>query len=800
MLERCRVHDDTTGIAGPYCTKLLADAGARVTRYEPPGGDPLRRWGSGGLYEYLNAAKAVEEGPGPDPAEADVYVTDAIATAGATRAPDVADGGTVTTGTAGATRTADVAGTTGTAGGASRRPDVAELLRRNPALVVVTISPFGPDGPWAGRPATEFTLQAATGSTGGRGRPEQPPVAAGGRLGEWITGTYAAVGALAALRTARRHGRGEHVDVAMFDVMAATMVTFPSVFADFQGWPDLPRRPWTVEVPSIEPTADGYVVFTTNSAQQFNDFLVLIGRPDLLDDRELAASPSRFARRDEFLSYVHEYTTKRPSDEVLAEAALFRIPSAPVLTGETVPTFEHFVERGVFRRSRSGRHVEPRVPYRIEPGPRPATTADHEPSPAGEPPDLPLAGVRVLDCTAWWAGPSMSHALACLGADVIKVESTARPDQMRFTGTKPPAADQWWEWGALFHAVNTNKRGITLDLTSPDGLGLFERLVETADMVVENYTPRVMDNFGLGWERLSSINPRLVMVRMPAFGLDGPWRDRTGFAQTMESITGMAWLTGYPDGPPTLVRGACDPVAGMHAVVAALVALDERDRTGGGQFVEVPMVEAALVIAAEQVIEHSATGTVLTRQGNRGPLAAPQGLYPCRQDAGTTGGPELWVAIAVADDDQWRALRRVLGDPEWARDDKLDEASGRRSEHDRIDAELARWTGAQPAEDAVAALVAAGVPAEVVIPNRAVAHNPQIRHRRLLEPEDHPVTGRSEIPGLPFRLSRVDRWLRRPSPTLGQHNDEILDELGVPPAERRRLRAEGVIGETVVRT
>jgi crotonobetainyl-CoA:carnitine CoA-transferase CaiB-like acyl-CoA transferase len=759
MLEGCRVHDDTVGIAGPYCTKLLADAGAQVSKYEPPGGDALRRWGSGGLYEYLNASKTVEEGPAPDPASADVYVTDVT---------DVAD--------------------------------VAELRRRNPALVVVTISPFGGDGPWAGRPATEFTLQAAAGSTGGRGRPEQPPLAAGGRLGEWITGTYAGVGTLAALRTARRHGRGEHVDVAMLDVMAATMATYPSVFADFQGWPDLPRRPWTVEIPSIEPTSDGYIVVTTNSAQQFSDFLVLIGRPDLMDDRELAVSPRRFARRDEFLSYVHDYTTKRPSEEVLSEAALFRIPSAPVLTGETVPAFEHFAARGVFGRSRSGRHLEPRVPYRIEPGPE-ANAVDAAdvvdaaaPTPGDA--DLPLAGVRVLDCTAWWAGPSMTHTLACLGADVIKVESAGRPDYMRFTGTKPPTVEQWWEWGALFHAVNTNKRGLTLDLTAPEGLNLFERLVETADMVVENYTPRVMDNFGLSWERLSALNPRLVMVRMPAFGLDGPWRDRTGFAQTMESITGMAWLTGYPDGPPTLVRGACDPVAGMHAVVAALVALDERDRTGRGQFVEVPMVEAALSIAAEQVIEHSAFGTVLTRQGNRGPVAAPQGLYPCLQDA--DDGPETWVAIAVASDEQWQGLRRLLGDPDWARDDKLDEANGRRSEHDRIDAELSRWTGAQRAEGAVAALVAAGVPAEVVIPSRELAHNPQIRHRGLLEPEDHAVTGHSEIPGLPFRLSRVDRWLRRASPTLGEHNDEILEELGVSPADRDRLRAAGVIGETVV--
>jgi crotonobetainyl-CoA:carnitine CoA-transferase CaiB-like acyl-CoA transferase len=127
---------------------------------------------------------------------------------------------------------------------------------------------------------------------------------------------------------------------------------------------------------------------------------------------------------------------------------------------------------------------------------------------------------------------------------------------MRFASTKLPTEDRWWEWGPLFHGVNGGKRGITLDLGSRLGVEMFERLVETADVLVENYTPRVMEQFGLGWERVHEINPELVMVRMPAFGLDGPWRDRTGFAQTMECVTGMAWLTGFADGPPVLVRGA----------------------------------------------------------------------------------------------------------------------------------------------------------------------------------------------------------------------------------------------------
>ena len=196
----------------------------------------------------------------------------------------------------------------------------------------------------------------------------------------------------------------------------------------------------------------------------------------------------------------------------------------------------------------------------------------------------------MIDFTAWWAGPIASHSLALLGADVVKVESIQRPDGMRFASARPPSVDQWWDWGMVFHGANTNKRGITLDLRSPEGVEIAERLIADADVVIENFTPRVMEGFGLTWERLSELNPRLIMTRMPAFGLSGAWRNNTGFAQTMEQLTGMAAITGYPDEDPQIPRGPCDPLAGMHAVFATLSALEERDQTGKGRLVEVTMV------------------------------------------------------------------------------------------------------------------------------------------------------------------------------------------------------------------
>jgi crotonobetainyl-CoA:carnitine CoA-transferase CaiB-like acyl-CoA transferase len=771
MLENVRVVDLTTDIAGPYCTKIMADAGAEVVKVEATEGDPLRRWGSGALFEYLNTSKLSVHGDvGHLTSAADIVVTDAPV-------------------------------------------DTGDLWSVNPALVVVTITPFGCTGPWADHPSTEFTLQAACGSTGQRGLPEQPPLAAGGRIGEWVTGTYAALGAIAAYREADRCGRGEHVDVAMLDCMAVTMVTYPSVFASFAGWPRQNGTGRVIEVPSIEPTTDGYAVFTTNSSQQFQDFLVMIGRSDLLADPDLRQAAERFARRNEFLAAVHQHTMHRTTAELLEEASLFRIPAGPVLDGSTVPEFEQFVSRGVFQRSPSGRFLQPRVPFRIsgtEPRPFQPAPANGEhtgsvewsstdrsgKARAGEGSGewaLPLAGVRVVDCTAWWAGPAATNVLACLGAEVIKVESVSRPDYMRFVGTRPPSDERWWEWGPIFHGVNVGKQAITLDLNCPQGIETLERLTSTADVLVENYTPRVMDQFGLGWSRLHEINPSLIMVRMPAFGLDGPWRDRTGFAQTMECLTGMAWLTGFVDGPPVLLRGACDPLAGMHSVIATLLALIQRDQSGGGRLVETAMVEAALNAAAEQVLEFGATGEVQQRDGNRGPRAAPQGVYPC-------AGEDRWVALAITTDEQWQSLCSMLGNPTWAIQDDLADEAGRRRRHDHIDRGLAAWTAGQDADKIAGRLVETGVPAATVVPPRDIASNPQLRSRSLFEVEHHQLTGDHEIPMLPFRYSRVERWLRCPAPTLGEHNDAILADIGLSPHAIDQLRQAGIVGERLAGT
>ena len=782
-LAGMRVVDCSTEIAGPYCTKLLVDAGADVVKVEPPDGDPLRRWsasgapiepgGSGSLFQYLNASKRSVvldlEGTGDREVLLDL----------AARADLMVESFPVAK---------------------ARALDLTQerLAARRASLSLVSITPWGRTGPYAERPSTEFTLQAATGSTGYRGLPERGPVCAGGRIGEWIAGSYAAVGALAAWLSARRSGRGRHVDLAIFEAMLLSL----TIYHDLDGqWHEGPL-PQAIEIPSIEPARDGWVGFCTITGQQWVDFCSLIGQPEVGRDERFLDAKMRMQHLPFMQEIIHGWTRERTVDEIVEVASLMRIPVAPVGNGATLPEMDHLVARGVFVRNPAG-FLQPRVPYRLEklpaPGPGPAPALDEHADavraelrgtrPAAPDPEddgvLPLDGLRVIDLSAFWAGPVAASTLAILGADVVKIESIQRPDGMRFAGAV--ANERMWEWSPVFAGANPGKRDVTLRLDSEEGAALLRRLVETADVVMENYSPRVVEHFGLGWETVRELNPRAIMLRMPAFGLDGPWRERTGFAMTIEQASGLAWMTGYPD-LPLVVRGACDPVGGMHAVFALLLALEHRRRTGEGQLVEVPLLEAALNIAAEQVIEHSANGRLLTRDGNRGPAAAPQGVYRC--------GDGSYVAIAVADDDQWRALRGLLDEPEWARDPALDSAAGRRAAHDDIDGHLGTWLSDQDPSRAVERLLTAGVPAERVVNAHYVMPHPQLEHRGFFKTLEHPETGSTRYPSWPMGPEALcTEPLRSPPPTLGQHNEEILaGELGLSAEELDALREEKIIG------
>ena len=361
--------------------------------------------------------------------------------------------------------------------------------------------------------------------------------------------------------------------------------------------------------------------------------------------------------------------------------------------------------------------------------------------------------------TAFWAGPSCTHALALLGAEVIHLEATGRLDGTRMLGA-PPSAEQWWERSPIFSALNTNKKSLTLDIHSESGRQVLDRLIATTDVIVENYTPRVLDQAGLTFEALRAIRDDIILIRMPGFGLDGPWRDQAAFAYTIEDASGLTWLTGHPDQNPLEPYCIGDPNAGIHALAGLLLALEHRRRTGDGVAVEAAMIDAAVNITAEQVIEYSAYGSRLERAGNRGPGASPQDLYETADDE--------WVAIAVVTDEHRQALP-----PD----------------------DLVEWCRQRSADEIVDRLWSDGVPVAKVMQPHHQGELGQLQARGFFEVVDHPVLGSARHSTLPMRFSRGPEQLhRRPAPLLGEHNAELLGELGLTVGDIAALEAGGVIG------
>ena len=324
--------------------------------------------------------------------------------------------------------------------------------------------------------------------------------------------------------------------------------------------------------------------------------------------------------------------------------------------------------------------------------------------------------------------------------------------------------------------------------------------------MIENFSARVMPGFGLGPDEIRALNPRAIFVRMPAFGLDGPWKDRAGFAMNVEQVSGLAWLTGYED-MPLVPRGACDPIGGMHAIFALGMALEERNRTGHGQMVEVALLEPGLNIAAEQVLEYSAYGALLGRNGNAMPHAAPQGVWKTQPDPDDAEAPEgtneadaldsaVWLAISVETEAHWRGLCRALDAQDWLEDGELASLAGRHAAHDRLHARIADWAAQRTRSSALETLLGAGVPASAVINAHSLSPHPQLEARGFFQWLAHPVTGNTRYPGFPARFSALERDLHRsPPPTLGQHTREVLQsELGLNESEVDRLEAESVIG------
>jgi crotonobetainyl-CoA:carnitine CoA-transferase CaiB-like acyl-CoA transferase len=397
----------------------------------------------------------------------------------------------------------------------------------------------------------------------------------------------------------------------------------------------------------------------------------------------------------------------------------------------------------------------------------------------------PLAGVRVIDLTAWQAGPQATMILADYGADVVKIEAPQRLDGWR--GGAGLTADRMYERNPFWNAVNRGKLSISLDLAAAEGRRLFLRLVEDADVVVENFTARVMANLDLAYETLQQVNPAVVMASLSGFGQTGPWRDYSAFAFPTEEASGLAFLNGERGGPPVLIgTSVTDAMVAAMGAVAILAALERRAATGHGDYIDLSQIETLTTFIAGELVQATLTGGDGERVGNERPGLCPHGLFPCRPEGQR-------VAIAVRGDDEWRDLCAVLERGDLLADPALATAAGREEQRPRVDDAVRAWTATRDGAAVAATLQAVGIPAAVAVRSSELAADDHLWVREFYRILDREEVGAHPYPGPVVRLSATPAVIERPSPLYGEHTTEILrTRLGLSDEEIAALRAAGV--------
>ncbi len=404
----------------------------------------------------------------------------------------------------------------------------------------------------------------------------------------------------------------------------------------------------------------------------------------------------------------------------------------------------------------------------------------------------PLDGYRVLDFGWVLAGAVPGMVLADMGAEVIKVETRQRMDYMRLG--RPIIGDQPDpEQNPMFHNVNRGKRSVTLNTTRPEAVALAQRLAAECDVVIENFSPGVMERLGLDYETLSQHNPRLVMASITSNGQTGPLRDLRAYAPSIGALSGLDSTMGYEaaDGeggrPLGLKHAYADLCGALHAVFAITAALHQRRRTGRGQYIDVSMLRATVATMGAGLMEYELTGRVPQPRGNYDPVMAPYGNYPCL-------GEDTWVSIAVRTESEWRGLVEAMSYPAWAGEPNFGSRYARLNHRRELDARLSEWTQELTPWEATELLQAHGVAAFPVLGAEGRLFNPHFQERGLYSDIEHPALGAEPIFNLMWQLSRTPPRIQRHAPLLGEHNREVFcGLLGLDDAEVSRLEEEQVI-------
>ncbi len=779
--------------AGAWAARLFAGAGARVIKVVPPG----EVGAATDAAAYFDTAKTVVAATGAE-LEALVVGADVLVESAA----DGPLGPTVAPGD-------------------------------HPHLIRVRISPFGTEGPHAGWRSSDLVIQAAGGYVYLSGQPGRVPLQGPRGQADLAAGGFGAIGALAALFSRRRTGAGQTVEVSVQDTLAA-LHQFTELRYTHAG-NILMRMGNRYAGPGspigMYPTADGQMALTVATAAHMEVLLAVTGLEHLLERPDVDSIIDVMVNDHIVVPPLLEWLSTRTTAEVVELFQAVRLAAGPVLDMHQLLGDEHLRARGFWQPMEvDGRAVEiPGAPFHIEgrpwisTAPTPGTAADvaavadaapaaggegtaapmatelafaGHPAAGGDADALPLDGLRVLDLTRVWAGPLACRILSDLGADVVMVEAPWQrmprfvPDSYALSTHFMPddvVGAHPWNRNGFINKYALGKRSVGVDMAVAEGRAVFEELVAAVDVVVENFSPRVMPNFGLGEDRLRELNPALIYLTMPGYGRDGPAADYSAYGPVLDSHAGLSTLMGY-EGMTAWKCGIAwpDPVGGIHGAVAALLALWDRDADPdhGGRTIELAQFETAVAMIGDRLVEAQLTGTLPPLPGNRHPDHAPQGVYP-------SAGDDRWLALTVPDDDTWARLCALAGLPaHWA---GLG-ASERRARHDELDAALSTWTATRDHLELADELQAAGVPAAAVLDGGELVEDRHLGARAMFVELTHPEAGTHRWPRSPALLSAADTAPTGPAPLLGQHNAEVLTAwAGLGADELAALEASGVV-------
>ena len=801
-------------VAAPYAATILGHLGADVVKVEPPVGDSNRHRGpyppgkagieTGGLHLFLDQAKRS-------------IVLDLDSEAGRAELRRLVTG-------------ADALLASGPPELLERRGlTYAALEDANPALVATAITPLGLDAARSGLPIRELCDLAASGwlslSPGALSDPDLPPLKPFGQQAHYQAGVHAAIATLGALAARAASGVGQQIDISVQAVNASQLenglmhYTYTGRVASRLGVRML--GPW-----GIIRLADGLLFIVCVTEDEWQRLREFLGNPEWADSPLFADRLLRAENNDALLPLIEAELDGRGVEETYHALQARRVPCTPVYEMGQLLAHDHLRAREFFvavdhpvagtwtypgaqwkfsatpwqvgrRAPLLGEHndevtqewgqsqSQAQGPVQVQVGSREVLPGAVPP--AGEGARLPLAGVRVADFTWAWAGPTATLQLAHLGADVIKIESTARLDTVR--GIPP-----FWEGvrgpnrSGYFNQYSQGKRSLTLNLKHPAGMELAYELVRRSDVVADNFSAGVMERMGFGYEQLRTIKPDIVQISFAGHGQTGPIARYVAYGPTQVQMMGLASLTGYPGGGPREVAISYgDPNAGLHAACAILAALDHRRRTGAGQYIDMSQWEAALPLVAEGLMTYQMAGRQPPRMGNRDEFQAPQGAFRCL-------GDDQWVAISCWSDREWQSLAKAIDRADLRDDPALACAAGRKQREDELEAAISAWTAGRTREEAARALQATGVPAFPVYTTADVAADPGLAARDFWVELTHPEVGVRRHAGIPWRFAGTPLRVCRPAPTLGQHTDEVLGEvLELSAARIARLREEGAL-------